>query len=285
MRTKGIIFVLISALIYGFTPVLCSITYDLGNTPLTLTFFRSFFAVPVLAVLMKKEHVSFKISSVELRKVFIVALFGAVFTTVLLYSSYQYIAVGTATTLHFLYPLFVTLICHFIYHDGLKKKQLIALVVSLVGVGFFINLQDFAAIQGVIMALISGFTFSIYLVGIEKFGLSKMNSYKLSFYIASCVCICLVIINTLSGQFNFNQPLLSYGLMAIVAILAQFLAVVLLKEGISILGSSLASLFSMAEPVSSVIFGAIFLAESITLMQIIGCVMIMLGVSMLLKRS
>lgn len=284
MRTKGIIYVLISALIYGFTPVLCSMTYKLGNTPLTLTFFRSFFVLPVLAILMKKEHISLKISANELKKVFIIALFGAVLTTLLLYSSYQYIAVGTATTLHFLYPLFVTLICHFIYRDNLKKQQVLALVISLVGVGFFINLQDLAVIQGIVMALISGLTFSIYLVGIEKFGLSAMNSYKLSFYIAACVCCCLVVINVFLGQFNFMQPMYSYLLMIIIALLAQFVAVIMLKEGIAILGSSLASLFSMAEPVSSVIFGFIFLAESVTYMQIIGCVMIMIGVSKLLKK-
>ena len=284
MRTKGIIYVLISALIYGFTPVLCSMTYDLGNTPLTLTFFRSFFVLPVLTVLMKKDDISMKIGRDELVKVFIIALFGAVFTTLLLYSSYQYIAVGTATTLHFLYPLSVTLICHFVYHDKLSKKQIIALVVSLVGVGFFINLNDLGMIQGIMMALISGITFSIYLVGIEKFGLSKMNSYKLSFYIAACVCFCLIVVNIFIGQFNFDQPLLSYALMIIVAVLAQFVAVVTLKEGIGIIGSSLASMFSMAEPVSSVIFGAMFLAESITIMQIVGCVLIMLGVSMLLKK-
>lgn len=284
MRTKGIIYVLISALIYGFTPVLCSMTYDLGNTPLTLTFFRSFFVLPVLTVLMKKDDISMKIGRDELVKVFIIALFGAVFTTLLLYSSYQYIAVGTATTLHFLYPLSVTLICHFVYHDKLSKKQIIALVVSLVGVGFFINLNDLGMIQGIMMALISGITFSIYLVGIEKFGLSKMNSYKLSFYIAACVCFCLIVVNIFTGQFNFDQPLLSYALMIIVAVLAQFVAVVTLKEGIGIIGSSLASMFSMAEPVSSVIFGAMFLAESITIMQIVGCVLIMFGVSMLLKK-
>lgn len=284
MRTKGIIYVLISALIYGFTPVLCSMTYDMGNTPLTLTFFRSFFVLPVLAILMKKDHISMKITKNELGRVFVIALFGAVLTTLLLYSSYQYIAVGTATTLHFLYPLFVTLICHFIYRDSMRKTQIIALVISLIGVGFFINLNDLSAVQGIIMALISGFTFSIYLVGIEKFGVSDMHSYKLSFYIAMWVCICLIIVNIFTGQFNFNQPLLSYGLMVIVAILAQFVAVVMLKEGIAIIGSSLASMFSMAEPVSSVIFGAIFLSESITIMQIIGCVMIMIGVSMLLKR-
>ena len=284
MRTKGIIYVLISALIYGFTPVLCSMTYDMGNTPLTITFFRSFFVLPVLAILMKKDHISMKITKIELGKVFVIALFGAVLTTLLLYSSYQYIAVGTATTLHFLYPLFVTLICHFIYRDSMRKTQIIALFISLVGVAFFINLNDLSAIQGIVMALISGFTFSIYLVGIEKFGVSNMHSYKLSFYIAMWVCICLVIVNLFTGQFNFDQPLLSYGLMVIVAILAQFVAVVMLKEGIAIIGSSLASMFSMAEPVSSVIFGAIFLSESITIMQIVGCVMIMIGVSMLLKK-
>lgn len=284
MKTKGLFLVLLSALIYGFTPVLCSITYDYGNTPMTLTFFRSFFVVPVLAILMKKDHISFKISAKEYKGVALIAFFGAVLTTVLLYSSYQYVAVGTATTLHFLYPLFVVLICHYVYHDHLKKQQIVALVISLVGVAFFINLNDLVAFQGIIMALISGITFSIYLVGIEKFGLSSMNSYKLSFYIALTVCVGVGIIAIMTNQFALNQSMISYVMMFIVAVLAQFIAVVAIKEGIAILGSTVASMISMLEPVSAVIFGALLLNETVTFTQIIGCAVIIIGVSLLLKK-
>lgn len=284
MRSKGILLTVISALIYGFTPVLCSLTYSYGNNPITLTLFRSFLILPVLVVLMMKEHVDLHITLNEYIKITIVALFGSVLTTVMLYSSYQYIGVGTATTLHFMYPLFVTLICRYVYRDKLSKKQIVALLISITGILMFIDFKDLSGMKGIVLALISGITFSIYLVGIEKFKLSTMNNYKLSFYLALNVSICLIIYGGFKGEINLNQPFISYAIMLMVAILAQLIGVICLKSGIAILGSSLASLFSMFEPVSSVLFGIVLLNESINLFKIFGSLLILFGVSLLIKK-
>jgi len=180
--------------------------------------------------------------------------------------------------------LFVTLICHFVYHDVLKKRQIIALMIALAGVLLFIDFNDFKKIQGIIMALVSGITFAVYLVGIEKLGLSKMNSYKMSFYFALTVTIVMGVFGIVTKNLVFNQPALSYGYMIAVALMAQCLAVVLLGKGIGILGSSLASLFSMFEPVSCVIFECLLLGSSVSLPQIIGCTLILGGVALLIKK-
>ena len=209
MRTKGIFLTVLSAIIYGFTPVLCSITYSYGNNPITLTFFRGFIILPILTCLMLKDKVSFKVNLIEFLKISFVAIFGSVITTLLLYSSYQYLDVGTSTTLHFMYPLFVTLICHFIYKDVLTKRHMIALGLALIGIFTFINFNDLNKIKGIIFALTSGVTFSIYLVGIEKLKLSKMNDYKLSFYLALVMTISLFLFGSTTKQLVFNQPLQS----------------------------------------------------------------------------
>lgn len=283
-RNKGILLVMSSALLYGFAPVLCSMTYQYGNNPITLTFFRSFFVVLILGGIMIKDNISFRCEKGELVKIVSVALFGSVLTTTLLNSSYLYIGVGTATTLHFMYPLFVTLICHFVYHDALSRKHMIALSIALTGVVLFLDFKDLSKMKGIVMALISGVTFAIYLVGIEKLKLSKMNSIKLSFYFALTVSAVIGVSGTLTNQMVLNQPLISYVLMLGVAIMAQWLAVVFLQKGIDVLGSSLASLFSMFEPVSCLIFGAVLLNETVVFAQLIGCALILGGVLILVKE-
>lgn len=283
-RNKGILLVMASALLYGFAPVLCSMTYQYGNNPITLTFFRSFFVVLILGGIMIKDNISFRCEKGELVKIVSVAMFGSVLTTTLLNSSYLYIGVGTATTLHFMYPLFVTLICHFVYHDALSRKHMIALSIALTGVVLFLDFKDLSKMKGIVMALISGVTFAIYLVGIEKLKLSKMNSIKLSFYFALTVSAVIGVSGTLTNQMVLNQPLISYVLMLGVAIMAQWLAVVFLQKGIDVLGSSLASLFSMFEPVSCLIFGAVLLNETVVFAQLIGCVLILGGVLILVKE-
>ena len=159
-----------------------------------------------------------------------------------------------------------------------------ALGICLCGVLLFLDFKDLSKMKGILMALISGMTFAIYLVGIDKLKLSKMNSMKLSFYFALTVSVVLGVFGFTTGQMILNQPAISYVLMFGVAIMAQWLAVVFLQQGISVLGSSLASLFSMFEPVSCLVFGALLLNETVVIAQAIGCVLILGGVLLLIKE-
>ncbi|MEG0077721.1 DMT family transporter [Anaerorhabdus sp.] len=284
-KNKAILLTIISALIYGFTPVLCSMTYEFGNNPYTLTFFRSLFVLPILGVLIIKKKISLKLNKDEFFKMIIIGMFGAVFTTLLLYSSYSYIGVGTATTLHFMYPLFVLVICHFVYKDHITTRQYISLFLAMVGIAFFIDFNDFSRIQGVAMALISGVTFAIYLVGIEKAGLSSMNNYKLSFYLSAIVSVSLLVFNIFTNQIIFIQPVSNYLLMVCIGLLASFIALIFLKIGIQELGSTLASMFCLFEPISSVVFGFILLNESVGIMKILGCLFIVAAMALLVIKS
>lgn len=282
-KNRAIIYVIISALIYGYTPVLCSYSYDLGNNSFSLTFFRSLMVIPILAVIMAKDKVSFKLEKQEGFKMLFVGI-SSIFTVLLLYSAYTYIGVGTTTTLHFLYPLFVILICHFIYRDKITKNQIISLIIAMLGIVCFIDLKDLGKVQGMTMAIVSGITFAIYLACIEKFGLSSMNSYKLSYYLAVISSIGLFVVHLFTNQIIFNQPIESYILMLVIGILASFIGVVLLKIGIQVLGSSLASMFCLFEPISSVVFGYFFLQEKVDLIMIIGCVLIIISIGLLVKK-
>ncbi len=284
-KNRAIVLTIISALIYGFTPVLCSMTYEYGNNPYSLTFFRSLLVLPVLAVLLIKNKISLRLNKDEFIKMMIIGLFGAVFTTLLLYSSYTYIGVGTATTLHFMYPLFVLVICHFIYRDHITTRQYISLALAMIGIVCFIDFNDFSRIQGIAMALISGVTFAVYLVGIEKTGLSSMNNYKLSFYLSAIVSVSLLVFNIFSNQIVFNQPVSNYFLMVCIGLLASFIALIFLKIGIEELGSTLASMFCLFEPISSVVFGFFLLNESVGFMKILGCLFIIVAMALLVMKK
>lgn len=284
MKKRGIILTVLAALIYGFTPILCFYTYNMGNNSFTLTFFRNFFCVFVLFIIMQVKKIDFKLTWNEFKNIFMVAFVGMVITTLLLYSSYNYIGVSTATTLHFLYPVFVMLICRFYYKDIIQNNQKLALMLSFVGILFFIDLNELNYINGVIMALLSGITYAVYLVLIEKTKLSYMNSFKLSFYLTLTVSIILFLINLKVKQLILKQPIESFILMLVVALLASFLAVIFLKEGIKSIGSNKASVYCLFEPISSVFFEAILINESLTFNKLMGCGFIIGGMYYLSKK-
>lgn len=281
MKIRGILFTVISAFIYGFTPVLASMTYEMGNNALSMTFYRNFFAIPILFILLRYNKIDLRVKKSDLKNIAAVSLFGVAATTVLLYSSYSYIGVGSATTLHFMYPVFVALICRFAFGEKLEKKKIITLVFACIGVLFFIDLKHITNLLGVFMAVASSLTYAFYMVWMEKKQLARLNPYKLSLYIAALVTVLLFIGNMFWGYLVVDMPLKAYVLIIIVALCASFLAAILLQIGIKEIGSSSAAIFCLFEPITSVIIGALVLNEKVTLFQMIGCIIIIFAITYL----
>ena len=96
---KGIIYTIISAFVFGFTPILAKFTYEGGNNAITLTFLRALFGIPFLFIGMRKNQTPMKISKKEFLHLIVLSFLGIGITTTSLYASYNYISVGMATTI------------------------------------------------------------------------------------------------------------------------------------------------------------------------------------------
>lgn len=275
MYTKGILYTVLSAVLFGITPLITTAVYGYGANSMTVVFYRSLFVIPMLAVIMKARGISFTISVRDLRNTGIIAVFGSGLTTILLFSSYAYIDVGCATTLHFLYPVFVSLLCFAVYHERLGRRKLLALGMAFVGALCFFDLTNAGSITGLIMAASSALTYAFYMVQLEKTRLSHQNAYKISFYLAIFILLETLVYHLLFSSIQFILPWNAYLLILLLSLVSSFLAVVLLQKGIQKLGSSTASLFCLFEPITSVICGVFFLQEALTPAKAAGCLIIL----------
>lgn len=285
MNIPGILLTILSALLFAISPVLVSWTYGWGNNPLTMVMFRNLFVLPVLLILMKKDHAAIRLPREQFFQLLFIAAMGSCLTPLLLYSSYSYIGVGAGTTLHFFYPIFVALFCRFFYHETLGKAKIRALILALTGTLFFMDFSNLTNLAGVAMALTSGMTYAFYMVLLEKQGLSRLNPFLCSFWLALFAAADLFVVGSFTGSLCFQQPAVSYLTMIIIAMMTSFLAVVLLQKGIEALGSSTASIFCLFEPIGSVICGALFLHEELTISKILGCLIIILAVVLLIMAG
>lgn len=285
MNIPGILLTILSALLFAISPVLVSWTYGWGNNPLTMVMFRNLFVLPVLLMLMKKGHAAIRLPREQFFQLLFIAAMGSCLTPLLLYSSYSYIGVGAGTTLHFFYPIFVALFCRFFYHETLGKAKIRALILALTGTLFFMDFSNLTNLAGVAMALTSGMTYAFYMVLLEKQGLSRLNPFLCSFWLALFAVADLFVVGSFTGSLCFQQPAVSYLTMIIIAMMTSFLAVVLLQKGIEALGSSTASIFCLFEPIGSVICGALFLHEELTISKILGCLIIILAVVLLIMAG
>jgi Predicted permease, DMT superfamily len=280
-RGKGIILTMLSAFFFGASPLLVPFTYELGGNPETVNFFRSFFAALILLVILVVRKVPLSLGLRTIKDIALVGVFGGGLTTLLLYNSYSYIGIGTATTLHFVYPVFVCLICRIFFKEQLGIRRIVVLLIASIGIVCFFEPEQVQGGTGLVLAVVSGITYALYMVGMEKRGLDQLNSYLVTFYIGIFVALFLLLYSLPSGAIRVDLPMQAYVYMFVLAVATSFLGVMLLQMGIKYLGATTASIFCLFEPITSIISGGIFLDETLTWLKALGCGLIFLSVILL----
>lgn len=280
---KGYIYTALSAIIFGLMPLLTKIIIARGATSLTIPFFRVFYVTIVLFLVLKIKKIDFHLEKRDLLSVMLTSIFGSGLTIIILNESYNYVDTGIATSLHFLYPLFVAILCCFFYREKIKKKQIISLSFALVGIICFMSKGN-GSLFGYLLAIASGLTYAFYLVKMDKTELVKMNALKLSFYLALFTTIEIFTMNLFMQDVVFKMDALSYGLLLVLALSSSFLATVLLQKGVLLLGSTRASFICLLEPVTSMIVGILWLNEALTLNKGLGGLVIIISLIIFLKE-
>lgn len=280
---KGYIYTALSAIIFGLMPLLTKIIIARGATSLTIPFFRVFYVTIVLFLVLKIKKIDLHLEKRDLISAILTSIFGSGLTIIILNESYNYVDTGIATSLHFLYPLFVAILCCFFYGEKIKKKQIISLSFALVGIICFMSKGN-GSLFGYFLAIASGLTYAFYLVKMDKSGLVKMNALKLSFYLALFTTIEIFTMNLYMQEVVFKMDALSYGLLLVLALSSSFLATVLLQKGVLLLGSTRASFICLLEPVTSMIVGILWLNEALTFNKGLGGLAIIISLIIFLKK-
>lgn len=280
---KGYIYTALSAIIFGLMPLLTKIIIARGATSLTIPFFRVFYVTIVLFLVLKIKKIDLHLEKRDLISAILTSIFGSGLTIIILNESYNYVDTGIATSLHFLYPLFVAILCCFFYGEKIKKRQIISLSFALVGIICFMSKGN-GSLFGYFLAIASGLTYAFYLVKMDKSGLVKMNALKLSFYLALFTTIEIFTMNLYMQDVVFKMDALSYALLLVLALSSSFLATVLLQKGVLLLGSTRASFICLLEPVTSMVMGILWLNEAFTLNKGLGGLAIIISLIIFLKK-
>ena len=280
MNTKhiGKIYLLLSAFMYGVAPVLAKFAYSGGINEVTLSFLRAFLALPALLVPIKLKHISLKLNKKEIVKVIILSALGCSLSITLLYISYNFIPAGLATTLHFIYPILIIIASAAIYREKISKNKVLAALIVTVGIFFFAKINSAADRVGIIFAVLSGVFYSFYILYLDKSGLKDMDYIKLTFYTMLIMSLVTFIFGLATDSISFVMEPDGWFYAFVISIMVTAVAVPLLQLGIRIEGAATAGIFSAIEPITTIIFGAIFLGEHMNFLQIIGGILILLGV-------
>lgn len=278
-KVKGIGATLLSAIYFGFVPLLMKTVYAGGGNSFTAAFLRFALSIPVLFVVLKVKGTDLRITREEFRHFLIITAFGYAGTTLLVFTAYNYIPTGMTTTIHFLYPTFTVAGLMIFYREKIKASKIFCVILCLIGIIMFYNGgEGQASLIGIALALCSSMTYAFYTIFLGKSEvLREIEPMKRLFYMHIIGAVIMLVIGLISGNLNFHMTPLSWGVMALTANLTAFVGALLYQIGVKYIGSESTAMLSTFEPITSVIVGILVYGEPMTLRIFIGCAAIIVS--------
>ncbi len=132
-KTKGFIYGAIAAASYGMNPLFALPLYAAGMSVDTVLFYRYFFAVIVLGILMKMQHQSISLQKADILPLVIMGLLFS-FSSLLLFMSYNYMDAGIASTILFVYPVMVAVIMGAFFKEKISAITIFSILLALSGI-------------------------------------------------------------------------------------------------------------------------------------------------------
>lgn len=278
---KGLLMVVISGLVFGIMPSTVSYCYSQGANPTILLVLRFLCIVVMLFPSILKAKNSFQLFRRYWWKFLLISCASAV-TPLLLFNAYQYLATGIVTTLHFMYPVVVALICLFFFRDRLSKIKLLCLALCLGGMLTLLDMSQGLNPIGVTMALISSVTYSLYIVGLDKFKLDGMSGTQVLFFVEGINLILIGgIYGTLTGTLAVSISLSGWVMAVASNLVIGLCGHMFFLLGVRYTGAQTAAIASTLEPITSIFIGILFMSEPCSLRTAAGAVMILAAVILL----
>lgn len=291
-KLKGYLWGAIGGATYGMNPLFTLPMYQEGISPDSVLFFRYLFAIPILALIMKFNHVDFKIKHQEIPPLVLMGIMFAL-CSLTLFQSYHYMDAGIASTILFLYPIIVALIMTFIFKEKLSFITIICLLMATAGIALLYKGEGGSTLSltGTLLVIISALTYAIYIVGVNRSRLKNMNTIKVTFYVLLFGWSLFAIRSLFEGgiQTPPADKWYLWGNLLALGLLPTVISLLTTTIAIQLIGSTPTAILGALEPATAIFFGITVFNETLTIRETCGLALIIIAVCMVVvardKRS
>lgn len=275
---KGYLAIIAASILYGIMPVLSKELLLEGMNSNSIVVWRFGFSAVFCLAIMWIKKISFKASFRQIRAMVTVGILGFGLTATLLTASYSYIPVGLATMFHFSYPLFVLLIMVAITRERLGSLRAIAAVCVVAGLVLMMDFHGGANYTGMILALLSGITYALYVVSNQKSCFRMLDGFTSMFYVLVASSVFFTLQSLISGSLMAPATPKGWLLAMSIGLFCTVISLRLLLYGISVLGAANASILNILEPLTSLAAGILIYGDRLSGLTIAGCFLVILAI-------
>ncbi|HVZ25220.1 MAG TPA: DMT family transporter [Sediminibacterium sp.] len=295
IKLGGFLIALTGAILFSTKAIFVKLAFrETGVDAVTLLTLRMLFSLPfylVAAWLGARKEKNTRLGIRDWLSLLALGILGYYLSSLFDFIGLQYVSAGLERLILFLYPSFAVLINTFIFRISLSRYQIIALLLTYLGIGiaYFGELRLDTGnphfYYGSLLIFLCAVTYSIYLVGtgrmVHKTGITRYTAYTM---LAATGGIFVHYLLTHSWQSVRFTPVLWYyciGLSLVATVLPSFF----LSNSMKKIGSNNVSIVTSIGPVSTILQAHWVLGERIIPAQIIGTALVIIGVLLIGWKS
>lgn len=309
---RGLIMAILSSATFGLIPLFSiplmenadkSLEIDLDS----VCFYRFLFSALLMGVIVflsfarkngglknlkKSAAEAFYVTPKQFGLLLLISVFYAS-TSIFLTASYTIgeIPSGIATTMHFLYPVFVTGIMILFFGEKLTITKAMAVALAFGGVFFLSGASSSGSFVmnplGLLFVLITIFTYGSYIIGVNNIkAIADMNGMKLTFYVLgfSCLLFCGNIL-VKGGEFAPLTTFHHWWNILALAFIPTLISDLTLVYAIQIIGSTTTAILGCMEPLTAVLVGIVVFGERLNTNQVIGIALVFIAVYLVIMSQ
>jgi drug/metabolite transporter (DMT)-like permease len=297
MRNKnnflvGILLGVLGIVLFSSKAVLVKLIYRYNVDAISALLLRMLFSLPfyiVIAYYFRNENKEIPNTRNDYLWVFFFGFVGYYLASFFDFVGLTYIKASLERIILFIYPTIVLLFNKFFLKQSISKKQRFAIFITYFGIvitfGSEVSISGENTYLGGFFVLLSALTYASYLVGsgwlIPKFGVMRFTAYAM---LVSCICVFIHSMFMLNVNL-FDFPKEVYFIGFLIAVFATVIPSFLVSISIKLINSSNFAIVAGIGPISTIILAVIFLNETITLIQVIGVIIVILGILFVSKNK
>lgn len=286
-RIKGILYAAVSSSTFGLAPFFSLTLLLAGFSAFEVLSYRWGVATIALTLFGWCSGCSFRLEKKDFLVVLLLSLLRAV-TSFSLLIAYQNIATGVASTIHFMYPLAVSLVMMYFFQEKKSLWVMFAVFMSLLGAALLssgeLEAKNGDTIVGLVAACVSVFSYAGYIVGVRMTRAVRINSTVLTCYVMGLGTVLYFIGALTTSGLRLVADGYTWLIILGLALPATAISNITLVRAIKYAGPTLTSILGAMEPLTAVVIGVFVFKELFTLNSAIGIILILLAVSVVMAQ-
>lgn len=283
----GFLFTFLGAVLFSTKAIVVKKAFaDIKIDAVSLLALRMLFSLPfyLVAAALARSQEKTRLTNKQWAYIILLGLFGYYLSSLFDFLGLKYISAGLERLILFLYPSFTLFINAVVFKEKIRKVQAIALLLTYSGIAIAyvgeikLDTGNPGLYWGSFLIFLCAITYAIYIVGsgrmVPQVGVTRFTALAM---LTSTVGVFAHFL--IKGNYEWANSTSSfwwYGM--ILGIVATVIPTFLISGGMKRIGANNVAIVSSIGPVSTIIQAHFVLGEEIFTAQIIGTVLVVMGV-------